>query len=97
MVLICIKQHLINIRSSIYEKLSNTEAELKKSVVYKKTWPLFMDGVQLFQGYRPITKRKFTFYHSVLRNSWYSLIYLGRMKIWVDHGATQWYWTRIEI
>ena len=75
MVLICIKQHLINIRSSIYEKLSNTEAELKKSVVYKKPWPLSWMGF-----YRPITKRKFTFYHSVLRNSWYSLIYLGRMK-----------------
>ena len=33
MMLICIKQHLSNIWSSI---LSNTEAELKKSVAYKK-------------------------------------------------------------
>ena len=36
MMLICIKQHLSNIWSSFHEKLSNTEAELKKSVAYKK-------------------------------------------------------------
>ena len=42
MVLICIKQHLSNIWSSIHEKLSNTEAELKKSVAYiKKRAPVF--------------------------------------------------------
>ena len=29
MMLICIKQHLSNIWSSIHEKLSNTEIELK--------------------------------------------------------------------
>ena len=33
MILICFKQHLSNILS---KKLSNTEAELKKSVAYKK-------------------------------------------------------------
>ena len=33
-VFVCIKQHLSNLWSSIYEKLSNTEAELKKSVAY---------------------------------------------------------------
>ena len=39
----------------------------------KKTlWPLFMDGVQLPQDYRATTRRKFTFYHKVPRNSWYS-------------------------
>ena len=36
MMLICIKQHLSNIWSSIHKKLSNTETELKKSVAYKK-------------------------------------------------------------
>ena len=36
MMLICIKQHLSNIWSSVHEKLSNTEAELKKNVAYKK-------------------------------------------------------------
>ena len=37
MMVIDIKQHLSNIWSSIQEKLSNTEAELKKSVAYKKS------------------------------------------------------------
>ena len=36
-MLICIKQHLNNMWNSIHEKLSNTEAELKKSVAYKKS------------------------------------------------------------
>ena len=36
MTVMCNKQHLSNIWSSTYEKLSNTEAELKKSVAYKK-------------------------------------------------------------
>ena len=35
---ICIKQDLGNIWSSIHEKLSNTEVELKKSVTYKKAY-----------------------------------------------------------
>ena len=34
---ICNKQHLSNIWCSIREKLSNTEAELKKCVAYKKS------------------------------------------------------------
>ena len=38
MTLICIKQHLNKICSSILaKKLSKTEAELKKSVAYKKS------------------------------------------------------------
>ena len=37
-MLICIKKHLSNIRSSVYEKIENTEAELKKSVTYIKTF-----------------------------------------------------------
>ena len=36
-MLICIKQHLSNIWSSIIKKLSNAEDELKKNVAYKKT------------------------------------------------------------
>ena len=35
-MLVCIKQHLSNIEAQFMVKLSNTEAELKKSVVYKK-------------------------------------------------------------
>ena len=34
MMIKCIKQHLSNIWSSIHEMLSNTEAELEKSVAY---------------------------------------------------------------
>ena len=37
MIATCIKQHLSNIWSSIHEKVDNTEAELKKSVTYKKS------------------------------------------------------------
>ena len=33
-VFICIEQHLSNFWSSIYEKLSSTEAELKNSVTF---------------------------------------------------------------
>ena len=29
----------------------------------KTLWPLFVDGVQLSQGYRANTKRQFTYYH----------------------------------
>ena len=36
MMVICIKQHISNILSSINEKLSNTDPGLKKSVAYIK-------------------------------------------------------------
>ena len=36
MMVTCNKQHLSNIWSWIHEKVSNTEAELKKNVAYKK-------------------------------------------------------------
>ena len=31
-----------------------------------------MDGVQLPQGYRATSRRQFSFYHEVSRNSWHS-------------------------
>ena len=34
-MVICIKQHLSKIWSSVHEKVSNTEAELKKNVAYR--------------------------------------------------------------
>ena len=37
MMSVCIKQHLSNILSSIHEKLSSTEAELKKELLMKKS------------------------------------------------------------
>ena len=43
-----------------------------KLLLLKKTLRLlFMDGVQLSQGYRATTRRQFTFYHSATRTSWY--------------------------
>ena len=36
MMVICMKQHLRTFEDQFMEKLSNTEAELKKSVAYKK-------------------------------------------------------------
>ena len=43
-------------------------------------WPLFIDGVQLAQGYRSIRRRQLTIYHLVPKNSWYSF-----------DQATQWF------
>ena len=41
-------------------------------IAKKKTlWPLFMDGVQLSQGYKATSRRQSTFYHSVPKTSWY--------------------------
>ena len=37
----------------------------------KTLWPLFMDGVQLSQGYRATTRRHFTFYRPAPSRSWY--------------------------
>ena len=36
MVLICIKKHLSKFEAQFIKKLSNTEAEVKKNVAYKK-------------------------------------------------------------
>ena len=40
------------------------------------------------------TRRKFIFYHSFPRSSWYSIDGLRRMKGWLDLGATEWFTTR---
>ena len=40
--------------------------------ILKTLRSLFMDRVQLSQGYRATTKRQFAFYYSVSRSSWYS-------------------------
>ena len=50
-------------------------------------WSLFMDGVQLPQGYRATIRKQFTFYHEVPRYSWCSFEHL--QIICVDLGATQ--------
>ena len=45
-------------------------SEQKKN---KTLWPLFMDGrFKCLKASEPTTRRQFTFYHWVPRNSWYS-------------------------
>ena len=44
MMLICNKQHLNNIWSSVHEKLGNTKSGLKKSVAYKKARTTTSEG-----------------------------------------------------
>ena len=52
---------------------SQTYDSVKNPYYKKKTlWPLFMDGVQVPQGYRATSRRQFTFYHSVPKILWYS-------------------------
>ena len=50
----------------------------------KTLWPLFIDGVQLPQGYRATLRRQFTFYHLVPRSSWYSFY-----QPWKDERLSQ--------
>ena len=50
-MLICIKQHLSSIWSSIHKNVRNTEAELKKSVAYKKA----CIPINYSNGFSPIT------------------------------------------
>ena len=47
----------------------------KQIILYEKlktVWPLFINAVQLSQGYRCTTRRQVTFYHSLPRSYWYS-------------------------
>ena len=70
-ILICIKQHLSNIKAEFMEKLSNTEAELKKSIAYKKAcsnnragiWKMFYkkDVLRFCKNYRRNTCPGFSF------------------------------------
>ena len=50
-----------------------------------------MDGVQLSQGYRVTIKRQITFYNKFPEIPGTHLINLGKIKGWVDFGATQWF------
>ena len=60
----------------------------------KNFMPLFMDGVQLAQGYRATTGRQFSLVFTKFPESpGTHLINLGRMKGWVNLEATQWFWS----
>ena len=50
MILISIKQHLSNVWILFLEKLSNTEAELKKSVTYKKELVFYRYNFKALSG-----------------------------------------------
>lgn len=43
-------------------------------IVKKNVMALFMDAVQLYQGYSATKRRLFTFYHKAPRRSWYSFL-----------------------
>ena len=51
MMFICIKEHLSNICSLIHEKLSNTEAELKKVLRLKKKFYEFPELVLILKAH----------------------------------------------
>ena len=59
----------------------------QRKLLYKTLLPLFMDGLQLSQGYRTTRNRLFTFYHSGPKGSWYSLI-----RPWKDEKLS-WPWS----
>ena len=40
------------------------------------------------------SRGQFTFYHKFPDIPGTHFIDLGKMKVWVDLGATQWFWTR---
>ena len=59
----------LQIANSVLNKGKSAIPPLKKT---KTLWLLFVDGVQLPQGYRATSRKQFTFYHNVPRNFWYS-------------------------
>ena len=56
---------------------------IKKQIIlyekYKTLWPLFMNGVQISQGYRATARKQFTFYQPVSWSFWYSF-----NQLWQD-------------
>ena len=64
---------------SSYRVIKKFQISSRRGITYgaacaikKNLWSLFMDRVQLHQGYRATTRRQFTFNHLVPRISWYS-------------------------
>ena len=62
---------------------------LKLLLIKKTLRPLFIDGLQLAQGYRRTTRRQFTFYFRSPRLPGTYLVNFGRMKGCVNLGATK--------
>ena len=51
MMLVCIKQHQATFQAQFMKKLSNTEAELKKSDAYKKKRVFFLRTSAIFNNF----------------------------------------------
>ena len=79
---------LKNLVINIYWICSIMKTYIKKTT-NQTLWPLFMDGVQLSQGYTATSRRQL----SLPEIPGTHLIDLGRMTGSVDLGATQWFWT----
>ena len=65
---------VVSLYKKIFISLSNVTKPYYKNISLKKRlalWPLFMDGFNCLKA-RATSRRQFTFYHSVPRNSWYS-------------------------
>ena len=60
---------------------------LPASVLLKILWLLFMNGVQLPQGYRTTSRRPFTFHHQVPRKSWKDL---GKAESTLEASSRPW-------
>ena len=68
---ICIKQQLSNIWGSVHEKLSNTEAELKKALLIKKTCIMTTQNLVNFSIQQALDR--------------FELAYLGKTKVIYFH------------
>ena len=67
-----------------------TTEDIKKDKKLKKTlWPLFIDGIQLPQGYNHFEEAVYFLPFSSPEIFGTHFIHLGTMKGWVDLGTTQ--------
>ena len=58
---------------------------------FKKTfYPVFVDGVQLFQDQRATMRRQFSLTTKLPGAPGTPFINLGKIKDWINLGATQW-------
>ena len=70
---ICIKEHLSNICSLIHEKLSNTEAELKKVLRLKKKFYEFPELVLILKAHSKVWDN---FWYLKALQKWWALLFI---------------------
>ena len=73
-----------------YQGQSKLKLVLQKTFFKETLWPLFVDGVQLSQGYRATTRRHCNLFFTT---KFTHFIHFCRMKGWVNLTATKWFWT----